>query len=111
MSGVVALVRAKFPNLTARQVMRRITETAHNPARGVDNAVGFGIVDPVAALTFDVDPGEPKPVEHLRSDLYVPPAPPGPDLRPRNTALAGGAAVLVLAGVIVAVVAVRRRMS
>jgi len=110
-SGVVALVRAKFPNLTARQVMRRITETAHNPARGVDNAVGFGIVDPVAALTFDVDPGERKPVEHLRSDLYVAPAPPGPDLRPRNTALAGGAAVLVLAGVIVAVVAVRRRMS
>jgi membrane-anchored mycosin MYCP len=110
-SGVVALVRAKFPNLTARQVMRRITETAHNPPRGVDNAVGFGIVDPVAALTFDVAAGDPKPVEHLTSDLYVPPAPPGPDLRPRNTALLGGAAVLVLAGIIAAVVAVRRRMS
>jgi membrane-anchored mycosin MYCP len=110
-SGVVALVRAKFPNLTARQVMRRITETAHNPARGVDNAVGFGIVDPVAALTFDVDAGDPKPVEHLRADLYVPPAPPGPDLRPRNTALLGGAAVLVLAGIIASVVAVRKRMS
>jgi membrane-anchored mycosin MYCP len=110
-SGVVALVRAKFPNLTARQVMRRITETAHNPARGVDNAVGFGIVDPVAALTFDVDAGDPKPVEHLRADLYVPPAPAGPDLRPRNTALVGGAAVLVLAGIIAAVVAVRKRMS
>jgi membrane-anchored mycosin MYCP len=110
-SGVVALVRAKFPNPTARQVMRRITETAHNPPRGVDNAVGFGIVDPVAALTYDVDAGAPKPVEHLRSELHVPPAPPGPDLRPRNTALLGGAAVLVLAGVIAAVVAVRRRMS
>jgi membrane-anchored mycosin MYCP len=110
-SGVVALVRAKFPNLTARQVMRRITETAHNPPRGADNAVGFGIVDPVAALTFDVAAGAPKPVEHLRSDLYVPPAPPGRDLRPRNSALLGGAAVLVLAGVIAAVVAVRRRMS
>jgi membrane-anchored mycosin MYCP len=110
-SGVVALVRAKFPNLTARQVMRRITETAHNPARGADNAVGFGIVDPVAALTFDVDAGAPKPVEHLTTDLYVPPPPAGPDLRPRNSALLGGAAVLVLAGVIAAVVAMRRRMS
>ena len=110
-SGVAALVRAKFPNLTARQVMRRITETAHNPARGVDNAVGFGIVDPVAALTFDVDAGAAKPVEHLRTDLYVPPPPPGPDLRPRNSALLGGAAVLVLAGVIAAVVAMRRRIS
>jgi membrane-anchored mycosin MYCP len=110
-SGVVALVRAKFPNLTARQVMRRVTETAHNPPRGVDNQVGFGVVDPIAALTFDVDPGEPKPVEHLTTDLYVPPPPPGPDLRPRNTALLGGAAVLVLAGIIAAVAGVRRRMS
>jgi membrane-anchored mycosin MYCP len=110
-SGVVALVRAKFPNLTARQVMHRITETAHNPARGADNAVGFGIVDPVAALTFDVDAGAAKPVEHLSTDLYVPPPPAGPDLRPRNSALLGGAAVLVLAGVIAAVVAMRRRMS
>jgi membrane-anchored mycosin MYCP len=33
-SAVVAMVRAKFPNLTAHQVIRRITETAHNPARG-----------------------------------------------------------------------------
>jgi membrane-anchored mycosin MYCP len=110
-SGVVALVRAKFPNLSARQVMRRITETAHNPPRGVDNAVGFGVVDPIAALTFDVDPGDPKPVERLTSELYVPPPPPGPDLRPRNTALIGGAAVVVLAGIIAAIVGVRRRMS
>jgi membrane-anchored mycosin MYCP len=110
-SGVVALVRAKFPNLTAHQVMRRITETAHNPPRGVDNQVGFGIVDPVAALTFDVDPGAPKPVERLSTDLYVPPPPPGPDLRPRHTALIGAAGVLVAAAVIAAVVGVRRRMS
>ena len=102
MSGVAALVRAKFPNLTAQQVIRRITETAHNPARGVDNQVGFGVVDPVAALTFDVDAGDPKPVEHLQRRLHVPPAPPGPDLRPRNRALLGGAAVLVLAGIIAA---------
>jgi membrane-anchored mycosin MYCP len=91
--------------------MRRITGTAHNPARGVDNAVGFGVVDPIAALTFDVDPGDPKPVERLTSDLYVPPPPPGPDLRPRTTALIGGAAVVVLAGIIAAIVGVRRRMS
>ncbi|MBY0290950.1 MAG: S8 family serine peptidase [Mycobacteriaceae bacterium] len=110
-SGVVALVRAKFPDLTAAQVTRRITETAHNPARGVDNQVGHGVVDPVAALTFDVPLGDPKPDEQLSTDLYVPPAPPGPDLRPRNSALLGGAAVLVLAGVSLAVVAMRRKMT
>ena len=102
-------MRAKYPNLTARQVIRRITETAHNPARGVDNQVGFGIVDPVAALTFDVAPGDAEPTERLSTDLYVPPPPPGPDLRPRHTALIGAAGVVLLAGIDRAVVAVRRR--
>jgi membrane-anchored mycosin MYCP len=108
-SGVAALVRAKFPNLTAHQVIRRIIETAHNPARGVDNQVGHGVVDPVAALTFDVPAGDPRPVERLNTALHVPPAPPRPDLRPRNTALIGGAVVLALAGGIAGVVALRRR--
>ena len=110
-SGVAALVRAKYPNLSAHQVIRRITATAHNPAHGVDNQVGFGVVDPVAALTFDVAPGDPKPVEHLSTALHVPPAPRGPDLRPRNVALLGAGAVLLGAGLIFAVVGVRRRMS
>jgi membrane-anchored mycosin MYCP len=110
-SGEAALIRAKFPNLTAHQVIRRITETAHNPARGVDNQVGFGVVDPVAALTFDVPAGDPKPTEHVNNALHVPPPPPGPDLRPRNTALIGAGVVVVLAGLIAAVAAVRRRMS
>ncbi|WP_094287327.1 S8 family serine peptidase [Mycobacterium lehmannii] len=110
-SGVVALVRAKFPDLTAAQVIRRITETAHNPARGVDNKVGYGVIDPVAALTFDVPLGDPKPVERLSTDLYVPPPDPGPDLRPRNTALIGGAAVLLIAGGVLAVTAMRRRLQ
>jgi membrane-anchored mycosin MYCP len=110
-SGVAALVRAKYPNLTAHQVIRRIMETAHNPARTVDNQVGHGVVDPVAALTFDVAPGDPKPAEHLSSALQVPPPRPGPDLRPRNVALLGVGAVLLGAGVIAGTVAIRRRMS
>jgi membrane-anchored mycosin MYCP len=110
-SGVAALVRAKYPNLTAHQVIRRIIETAHNPARTVDNQVGYGVVDPVAALTFDVAPGDPRPAEHLSSALHVPPPRPGPDLRPRTVALAGAGAVVLVAGVIAGVVAIRRRMT
>jgi membrane-anchored mycosin MYCP len=110
-SGVAALVRAKYPNLTAHQVIRRIEETAHNPAHTVDNQVGYGVVDPVAALTFDVAPGDPKPVEHLATALHVPPPPPGPDLRPRNVALLASTVVVLLAAAVAGVIALRRRMS
>lgn len=110
-SGVAALVRAKYPNLSSHQVIRRITETAHNPARTVDNQVGHGVIDPVAALTFDVPPGDPRPTEHLSTALHVPPPRPGPDLRPRTVALLGAGAVALAAGLLAAVVAIRRRMS
>ncbi|HEY3607450.1 MAG TPA: type VII secretion-associated serine protease mycosin [Pseudonocardiaceae bacterium] len=58
-AGVVALVRSRFPALTARQVMFRIEATAQHPSGpgGRNNQIGFGIIDPVAALTAVV-PGE-----------------------------------------------------
>jgi membrane-anchored mycosin MYCP len=103
-SGVVALVRAKFPNLTAHQVINRIQQTAHNPPRGVDNKVGFGLVDPVAALTFDVPPGD-RQAPGSFSRIVLPPAPLRPrDLRARNAAVAflalivGGGAVIAAIG-------------
>jgi membrane-anchored mycosin MYCP len=58
-AGVVALVRSHFPTLSARQVMTRIEATAQHPSGpgGRNNQVGYGIIDPVAALTA-VIPGE-----------------------------------------------------
>ena len=56
-SGVAALVRAKYPQLSAHQVINRLQHTARAPARGVDNQIGYGVVDPVAALTWDVPDG------------------------------------------------------
>jgi membrane-anchored mycosin MYCP len=52
-SGIVALVRSRSPELTARQVMRRIEETAHRPSAGWDPVVGHGVVDAVAAVSGD----------------------------------------------------------
>jgi membrane-anchored mycosin MYCP len=110
-SGVAALVRAKYPQLSAHQIVKRITETAHNPPRGVDNKVGYGVLDPVAALTFDVPQGDRLPPEHLAQLLHVPTPPPPPDLRPRHTALIGAAIVAGLAAVVAAAAAVRRRRT
>ncbi|EUA43692.1 subtilase family protein [Mycobacterium xenopi 3993] len=78
-SGVAALVRAKYPELTAHQVINRILQTAHNPPRGVDNQVGYGVVDPVAALTFNVPLATGLP---RRADAGDHPAAPPP---PRTT--------------------------
>jgi membrane-anchored mycosin MYCP len=52
-AGVAALVREKYPNLTARQVMERLTATAQHPGNpsGRDHKVGAGMVNPIAALT------------------------------------------------------------
>lgn len=102
-SGVAALVRATYPRLSAHQVINRILHTAHNPARGVDNKVGYGVVDPVAALTFDVPAGDRTPTGTQARVLTPPPAPAPPDHRARTMALgfAGGVAVaVVLASVI-----------
>ena len=52
-SGIVALVRSRSPELTARQVMRCIEETARHPAAGWDPVVGHGVVDALAAVSGD----------------------------------------------------------
>ncbi|MFN8071560.1 MAG: type VII secretion-associated serine protease mycosin [Mycobacterium sp.] len=87
-SGVAALVRAKFPQLTAHQVINRILQTSHNPPRGVDNEVGYGVVDPVAALTFDVPAGERQAPDAQTRIVTPPTAPPPPDHRARTLAMA-----------------------
>lgn len=49
-AGLAALVRERFPRLTAAQVVDRILATARRPA-GSGDALGHGVIDPVAALT------------------------------------------------------------
>jgi type VII secretion-associated serine protease mycosin len=50
-SGAVALVRAAYPDLTPVQIKKLLTDTARNaPPGGRDDARGYGIVDPAAAL-------------------------------------------------------------
>jgi membrane-anchored mycosin MYCP len=107
-SGVAALVRAKFPELSAHQTINRILETSHNPARGVDNRVGFGVIDPVAALTFNVPPGDRMtPVAQTRV-IAPPQAPPKPDHRARSVALAFGGAIAAVVLLIALISRVRR---
>jgi type VII secretion-associated serine protease mycosin len=61
-SAVVALVRAKFPQMSAREVVQRIINTTVDAWKpGVDDATGKGIVIPAQALEQDIDKSAPNP--------------------------------------------------
>jgi membrane-anchored mycosin MYCP len=99
-SGLAALIRGKYPTLPAAQVINRITATAHSPAAVVDNRIGHGVIDPLAALNFDV-PEVPQPRESVSRPLEPPPPAPPVDGRPKLIALAGmGVLAVVLASVL-----------
>lgn len=54
-AGVAALIRSKWPDMTANQVINRIVSTAKDAgAPGRDPLYGFGILDAEAALKDDV---------------------------------------------------------
>jgi len=64
-AGAVALVRAKFPQLKAPEVIRRLTATAIDKGSpGRDPDYGFGVLNLVGALTADVPAAaSPSPVK------------------------------------------------
>jgi type VII secretion-associated serine protease mycosin len=104
-SGVVALVRAKFPQLSAAEVIHRIEATADDKGPpGKDDQYGWGIVNPVRALTEDVPPlgasATATPQGKAKSGSPV----------PKTVLVVGGLVVMVLlaAGAITLVTLTRR---
>lgn len=56
-AGVVALIRAEYPNLDAANIVNRLLQTASPAGRGRPNSTyGYGIVNADAALTANVPP-------------------------------------------------------
>ncbi|GAA2799099.1 type VII secretion-associated serine protease mycosin [Kitasatospora aburaviensis] len=135
-SATAALIRSKYPNLSAGQVINRMIKSASPPADGstVPNAhYGYGIVDPAKALEPNpVVDGGPKenPLLGRVESQGAPPAgsptddgsalPPvdvpvaGADGNPGITYTllgAGGLGVLVVAGVVVGLVVRSRRRA
>lgn len=117
-SGVAALVRAKHPDMAAKDVVNALVKTATDLAEpGRDAATGFGMVNPMGALTAQLPPVERNPL--------LPPVPsttqPTPALtaqRPQQpvdvedrlpfvAAVAGGTAVMT--GLLIALPAIRSR--
>ena len=106
-SGIVALVRSRSPELTARQVMRRIEETAHRPAAGWDPVVGHGVVDALAAVSGDATPAP--GFEHKPRSVTHPDAAPT-DRRAHQFAVGGAAVCLAVSVATLATTASEARL-
>ena len=65
-SGLVALVRAKYPNLDANNVINRVISTATKmDDQPYSNQFGYGLIDPVGALTADLPQVQANPLGSL----------------------------------------------
>ncbi|MFC8302419.1 S8 family serine peptidase [Specibacter sp. NPDC057265] len=71
-AGVAALVRSKYPQLTAPQVINRIISTATPKGEGRPNAIyGYGILDAAAALNAEVPAVEANPLGSIAEWIRV----------------------------------------
>jgi type VII secretion-associated serine protease mycosin len=114
-SGAVALLRAKYPDLSAAEIVHRLTATATDAGpKGRDDSYGYGRLNIVQALTADVAPLPPASVDGSA-------APPGsveaadPEDLPtaKSPLLLAGivAGLLVVIGLVVVGVVVGRRRT
>ena len=90
-SGVAALLRATYPQLSAHQIIYRLLATAHNPAQNPSEVVGAGIIDPVAALTWHIPPTNRQPTHAPTTHITAPPPPPPNHRGPTLITLAAAA--------------------
>ena len=105
-AGTAALIRSRYPDMRADEVVRRLTSTAHNGAQAPSNLVGAGTLDPVGALTWTIDSGSDTASASVTKRIAAPAPPPPVDHTPRTVALIGTG---VLAAVALAVVVTTRR--
>ncbi|MEV4537343.1 S8 family serine peptidase [Asanoa sp. NPDC049518] len=108
-SGAVALVRSRFPHLSAVEVIHRLTATATDKATpGRDEAYGYGVLNIVAALTADVPPLSPSAPATTTSAAAAPDGGQPPQRSAIGIVALVGAGVLI-GGFILIVLARRHR--
>lgn len=128
-SGVVALVRSRFPRLEAAQVVARIEQTANHPGGPAGRTIttGYGTINPQRALTavivaegdagLPVEPsgaggsgtGDSTPARPVVEAALPTPEPVPNAATARTIALAGGGGLVLLLVIVMAVRSMRRR--
>ncbi|MEZ0095398.1 type VII secretion-associated serine protease mycosin [Streptacidiphilus sp. EB129] len=120
-AGVAALLKQKYPSWTAAQIVARIEQTAQRTDPGRNDFIGWGVVDPVAAVASSAPP-ESQAVPTVRTASSAAPIQPRPlglgesqadrDQRTATYALGIGLLlVIVISGIAVVVRDHRRRLG
>jgi type VII secretion-associated serine protease mycosin len=110
-SGAVALVRSKYPDLSAREVVHRLTATATDKGPpGRDEQYGYGVLNLVAALTADVPALDPAATGSPSTTAAAAP-PDRPDGGNSARVWVAALAATLAVGVTTALIGVRRRRS
>jgi type VII secretion-associated serine protease mycosin len=119
-AGAAALVRSRFPNLTAGEVVNRLTATAIDKGPpGHDDEYGYGLINLVGALTAQVPPaGSQTPAASSAATAPAPThipstAAPSAIASPSHSKATTGIAIVGIAFVVMAVIGawtlIRRR--
>lgn len=107
-AGAAALVRSKYPTMSATEVIHRLTATATDKGPpGRDDEYGYGALNLLAALTADVPPLATTPPTATAAPPPIDDDGPGPGLP--LLVLLGGCALLTATVAAAAVFLLRRR--
>lgn len=117
-SGAAALLRSKYPKMSADEIVQRLESTATDKGpSGVDREYGYGIVNLVAALSAKDVPassGQPSTPPTSPAAATPPTTAPTSEAAPASSGtplVFGGLVVAVLVAGLVAVLTLRRKRS
>jgi type VII secretion-associated serine protease mycosin len=115
-SGAAALIRAKFPDISAQEVIHRLTATAtDNGPPGRDDKCGYGVLNIVKALTAAVPPlktaSSAVPTASAAPSTTAAAVPQSDKASSSAPAIVAGLVVAALVGALAAFLVVRRRRS
>ena len=109
-AGAAALVRSEFPDLSAEEVVHRLTATADDKGPpGRDPEYGYGIVNLVKALTADVPPLAQSSGPQPSTDQANPPA--GAPISASTWVVIGVLGLVALIGAVAVGIVLRRGPS